>query len=216
MVVGAQEQSRDRLLQAAVAVFAEKGFHHATVRDICRQASANVAAVNYYFRNKEGLYAEALAHAFAEAEQRYPLTAARDRSRPPDQRLHAFVAVFMQRIMDDSALGHHGRLIAREIAEPTAALDHIAQTVMVPVFGLLAEIVPQLVASDLTVEQVQRCVLSILGQCLMFKHSRSVIERICPQMIDDPVAIERGIAHIAHFSLAALAHFSELPAERSS
>jgi len=53
----ASEQTRARLLDAAREVFSEHSFQGATVREICRRAEANVAAVNYHFGNKEGLLA---------------------------------------------------------------------------------------------------------------------------------------------------------------
>lgn len=198
------EQSRNRLLQAAVEVFADKGFQTATVREICNRAEANVAAVNYYFRNKENLYVEALNYAFQQAHQRYPMTDAANRALPPEQRLQAFVRTFLSRILDDSALGHHGKLIAREIADPTNALDGIVQTVIRPVFGLLSEIVPLLLGFTPDHALLHRCNLSILGQCLMFKHSRSIIDRMSPDIIADRAEIDRCAEHITRFSLLAL------------
>ncbi len=44
----------------AAHLFAEHGFDNVTVRDICQQARANVAAVNYHFGGKSGLYDEVL------------------------------------------------------------------------------------------------------------------------------------------------------------
>src|SRR5947208_13719431 len=44
------------LLEAAGEVFAEYGYRAATVRQICERATANIAAVNYHFGDKEGLY----------------------------------------------------------------------------------------------------------------------------------------------------------------
>ena len=53
-------ETRDRLLKAAERLFADRGFKKVTVRDICRAARANVAAVNYHFGDKLGLYREVL------------------------------------------------------------------------------------------------------------------------------------------------------------
>ena len=54
------DDPRRRLLETAGQIFAEKGFDGATVREICRRAGVNIAAVNYYFRDKEQLYIEAV------------------------------------------------------------------------------------------------------------------------------------------------------------
>ena len=47
--------TRQRVLEAAGEVFAERGFRAATVREICQRAKANLAAVNYHFGDKERL-----------------------------------------------------------------------------------------------------------------------------------------------------------------
>ncbi|WEF33003.1 CerR family C-terminal domain-containing protein [Pseudoduganella chitinolytica] len=54
------EQSRERLLLAAMKLFAEQGFARTSTREIALAAGANVAAISYYFGDKAGLYKAAL------------------------------------------------------------------------------------------------------------------------------------------------------------
>ncbi len=51
-----EENTRDKILNAAGEVFAEYGFEGATIRSITERAEVNVAAVNYHFRDKAELY----------------------------------------------------------------------------------------------------------------------------------------------------------------
>lgn len=55
-------KTKDKIIEAAIHEFAAKGFEQATTRDILEQAGANVAAINYYFKGKQGLYVEVLLH----------------------------------------------------------------------------------------------------------------------------------------------------------
>lgn len=204
-----KEPTFDRLLQVAVEVFAEYGFREATVREICSRANLNVASVNYYFRSKEALYSQALTFAFQEANRLYPQDAALKMNLPPEQRLALFIKNFLHKLLDDSHLGLHSKLIAREIVDPTKALDEIIETAIAPQFALLTEIVQQILGISADKVVVQRCLLSIFGQCLMFKHSRSIIDRLYPELIANDSAIQAGAEHITQFSLAALTRLTQ-------
>ena len=70
--------TRDRILQAALQVFAERGYHRAIVDDIVRASQTSKGAVYHHFPNKEALFlalvdefsarlAEAVASAIADA-----------------------------------------------------------------------------------------------------------------------------------------------------
>ncbi len=49
------EEKLERLLDVAAEVFAEKGYHHASIRDIARTADVSLSGLYYYFRSKEEL-----------------------------------------------------------------------------------------------------------------------------------------------------------------
>ena len=109
-------ETRERVLEAAADVFAEKGFRDATVREIVARAEVNLAAVNYHFRDKERLYAEVLEREMRAVHAKHPID---DAGAPPEKRLRAFVAGFLHRVIDRGS--RVGRLMAREMIEPTAA-----------------------------------------------------------------------------------------------
>jgi TetR/AcrR family transcriptional regulator, fatty acid metabolism regulator protein len=56
--------TRDRILQAALQIFAEKGYHRAVVDDIVRASGTSKGAVYHHFPNKEALFL-ALVDAFS-------------------------------------------------------------------------------------------------------------------------------------------------------
>jgi AcrR family transcriptional regulator len=51
-----ERQVRDRIIRAAVDVFAEKGFHGATIGDVVRRSGLSVGAIYTHFRSKDELF----------------------------------------------------------------------------------------------------------------------------------------------------------------
>src|SRR5215467_15800121 len=80
----ASEQTRARLIDAAGEMFAELGFHHTTVRQISKRAGANIAAVNYHFGDKTGLYTEVVRQSMRAAKLE-AVRAAFDQHAPPEE-----------------------------------------------------------------------------------------------------------------------------------
>ncbi len=64
-----KETTPERLLQAAISVFAEKGFAGARVDEIARRGRANKAMIYYHFGNKREIYQAALLHALAQTRK---------------------------------------------------------------------------------------------------------------------------------------------------
>jgi TetR/AcrR family transcriptional regulator, regulator of cefoperazone and chloramphenicol sensitivity len=77
------EQPHANIIEAVGQVFAECGYHAATVRKVCKRTGANVDAVNYYFGDKIGLYTEVL-HYAARAAREGIAAALEDQGAPED------------------------------------------------------------------------------------------------------------------------------------
>jgi AcrR family transcriptional regulator len=198
-------ETRRQLLEAAGAVFAESGFRDATVREICRRAGANVAAVNYHFGDKETLYAEVLRYAQGKALAKYPPLLDVAENAPPEEKLRAFVKSFLLRIFDKGPNAWHGKLMSREMIEPTAAFDSLLEERVRPMAGLLWKIVAAVLDCPTTHERVRLCAFSIVSQCVFYHHCRPVISRLFPDQLPlDRADIERLADHITRFSLAAM------------
>ena len=202
--------TRERLLEAAGQVFSEKGFRAATVREIVQEAGANIAAVNYHFRDKEGLYAAVLEHFAREAVAKYPAHGGLPPDSPPEEQLRAFVRAFLRRVFDKGHQSFHGKLMAREMIEPTRALDRIVEQVIRPMYGRLCSIVKRLAGPRATLAQVEASAKSVVGQCLFYKHCSPVLERLEGRRPD--LRDLDGLAdHIFAFSLEGLRGFAAPP-----
>jgi len=207
-------ETRQRLLEAAGEVFAEVGFAKATVRDICRRAGANVAAVNYHFRDKEGLYVEVVRFA-----QQYAMTAAPPAALPmesatPEEQLRLFIRTFLFGAIGKGRLAWHGKMMAREMSEPTGMLDRIVTEVIRPRATMLEGILRRLLGPAATQWRIEACARSVVSQCIFYHLCRPVIDRLHPAQKYEPEDVEQLADHIATFSIAALRGIASLSQEQ--
>ncbi len=197
-------ETRQRLLEAAGEVFAERGFRQTTIREICRRAQANLAAVNYHFGDKEGLYAAVMKYAYNCALEKYPLARKESEEMPAADRLHAFIRYLLLSIFEKGPPAWLGKIMAREMIEPTRALDDLVENIIFPMAQKLAAIVRELLGGQVADDLVHRCQMSIIGQCLHYRNARPVIQRLFPEHHYSPEDIAAMADHITRFSLGAL------------
>lgn len=201
---------RERILEAAGEIFAERGFRGATVRKICERAGVNVAAINYYFGGKEKLYSEVLRHWHDFAIKKYPLLLGVSEEAPVEEQLRAFIRSFLFRLLDKGKPAWFGKLMAREIAEPTQAFERLVKEIVRPRDRALASIVQKIVGTPISDEKIRLCCSSIIGQCIYYYHARSLLTQLYKQDVSNPDEIERIADHVMRFSLRGLGHYSKL------
>lgn len=212
-----RDGTKDQILQAAIRIFGQKGFLAATVREICQEAGANVAAVNYHFGGKEALYAAVLDFVFADSKKYGrdlppPLPGA-----PAEKRLAHFIERSVREIYGDletEATEHCQALSSiflMEMGHPSPGLGGVVQRHVRPdvqeLYGLLAE----MLGRDPTDDLVRDAAACIMGQVLFYTLSWPIIERLDPENPAQMPTLDRLTRSIVRFSLAGVAELRRNP-----
>lgn len=196
--------TRDRLLAAAIELFAARGFEDVTVREICDLARANIAAVNYHFRDKLGLYLAVLGTAIDHMRDTSDLTKRVSADSSPEQRFRHYVRTYLHRLTatDGPASWIH-RLLRHETSKPTPAATEIFERAIRPRLEYLSGVVAELIGCAPSDPRVARCVMSVQAQCLMYRPDpfRDAVSSRWPVRSGSTDTIAD---HIAEFSLAGI------------
>ena len=196
-------ETRERLLKSAAQLFADRGFKKVTIRDICKAARANVAAVNYHFGDKSGLYREVMQLAIG--TMRATNDAAREAAKglTADERLRQYISVSLCRAMSSGNVSWISRLINREMSDPTPTLDAIVDQAIRPRVDDLMEMVAGILQCELDDPRVSQCVASIHAQWMLFVPN-PIASRFRAKLqlrADDAPTLAE---HITRFSLAGI------------
>jgi TetR/AcrR family transcriptional regulator, regulator of cefoperazone and chloramphenicol sensitivity len=197
--------TRGRLLDAATAEFAERGFGGARIREIVARAGTNLAAINYHFGGKEALYAAVLEHHARRALATHPTHAAAGTAKlSPRHRLELFIRGLLMRVLDDDPAAMFTRLIAREMLDPTPALDSLAHAFARPQVEALCAIIAEITNAPATSDPVKRCAISVASQCMNLHFQRHLLRRVFPDLPLTVDAVDAIARHILAFSMGGM------------
>jgi len=195
----ADRETRERLLDEAAHLFAERGFDSVTVRDICARAHANVAAVNYHFGGKTGLYEAVMRWAIRTMQETTEEIRRAGEGQPPEAQLDAFIRVFLTRVATTPNTWIH-QLMLREVSNPTPSFDLILNEVLKPRMMYVRTAIAALIGCQLDDPRVANCVMSVHAQLMAL-----VNNPLAGRVESEPLTGERAAAlarHITRFSIA--------------
>jgi AcrR family transcriptional regulator len=205
------DNPRERLLEAAGEIFAEKGFKGATVREIIDRAGVNLAAVNYYFGDKERLYIEAVKHAACDNPDDAHL--AWPPNTPPAVKLRDIIRFQLLKLLDPNRPEWLARLVMRELIQPSGACAELVREYIEPRSKVLSGILRELLPPGTPKQKVFLTAFSIVGQCHFYCSHKPIIRLLIGedeyQRLDPATLAE----HITQFTLRALGVEEELTTE---
>jgi AcrR family transcriptional regulator len=209
--------TRERLLEAAACVFAERGFRGATLREIARRADANLAAANYHFGSKQRLYLEVARERFERLEQRLAGAEAdlRDLAQLSraelEGRLHARVRTLLASLLEEDPI--HAALMQRELLDPSEVLPVIVRRWVEPMRGAMQRIVMHL-APGLSPEALAGCAESVVGQVFFYLTHRPVLLLLRERRGLPRGFVDEAADHITAFSLGGIERLARGGAQR--
>lgn len=197
------QQTRDRILLAAAELFVKTGFQKTTVRSICQAAGANVAAVNYHFQGKKGLYEAVVDYALAQKPEVPDPPGA-----PAAERLRLWIHTFVF-----SCVGAEpdllSQIMAVEMTKPTSCLEKITLEMIVPRMAHLQEIIQHCAETELPPSRIRLLAFSVVGQVMLYDHSRPVIGLLFPEMTYSDEQLTMLVDHITQASLGMISAIRE-------
>ncbi len=196
-------ETRERILDTAERLFAERGFTGTSVREITEGAAANLGAVNYYFQTKENLYAQVFARRVVllrepvAAVAREVAAIAHER---PDEALRAIGRVFLApHKKRESALRLLG-LFAREMIEGWLPPGFLVRELQLPNIEALTSVVRQM-RPGLPEAVARACAHSFVAQIMHIVKGAGV----------GVGSVDQQLEHAVRFTVAAIRQIEGVP-----
>ena len=162
-----------------------------------------MAAVNYYFGGKEGLYRATLRYLAARPTRRTKALANR-RGRKPEERLQRRIYTILDRFIGTDRPSPLGRILAHEAMDPTGNLDSLIGDTMRPEVERIHALLRAIAGPGVPERKLAHAALGILGQCVLYLYARPTIEGFSPGFAYGPETCKVLAAQITEFSLGGI------------
>lgn len=181
-------EARNRLLDAALVLFAQKGFAKTSTREIAQAAQVNIAAISYYFGDKAGLYRGVFQDPRSNPGPELDLVNGQFASL--NDVLRAVLLGFTEPLKQGHLVQSCMRLHFREMLEPTGVWQDEIDNTIKPAHLALVQVLCQhlgLVQAD---DDIHRLAFAIAGLGMMLHVGSEVIPALRPTLTDTPAALD--------------------------
>jgi len=202
-------EPKERIVNAALELFGEKGFKATTIREICKKADVSLALVNYHFRNKKTLYDEIVQATINEAFDAVSVTDFIKEEMSAEEKLKNAIRLILHRMIGPKGLGNSPakvRIVLMEMTNPTDTMEKIFEKHISKIIMLISSIVREL-TGEVEQEKVIRFVSSIAGQCMHPLFAKEILAKSGLTIKSTDEDIEKHAEHIYQFSLNGIMNY---------
>ena len=205
--------TRMHILETAGTVFAEKGFSRSTSKEICTRARTHMAAVNYHFGGKDGLYEAVLVEAHRRLVSLERLQEiVRDGTAPERQ----FATLLRHLLMRPEGTPEPWalRVLVQEMMAPSEHVPVLLREAVLPKVRVIVGLVSRLLALPVGHPGVQRGVLfAVVPAILLLVAPRPLRDVVLPALASDPAS---AVDELVAYALAGLRALKRRHAARAA
>jgi len=205
--------TKDRILNEATTLFAQKGYRGVTVREITEAANCNLASVNYHFGNKWNLYLAVFRFRWLPGAKSLHNAVVKDLAKhdppSPSEVVKALAHAFLEGPLAEEERTRHSLLMFRELTQPTEAFELIAKEAIIPLFQLLTDSLRPVMPAEIDEKRLKLNIFSIFAMVVYFNFARAAITRVTGQKYDQDFKAMLA-EHITNFSLNGLGAKAEV------
>ena len=193
-------QSRERLLLAAMRLFAEQGFATTSTREIALAAGTNIASISYYFGDKAGLYRAAFYELAPHPGK--DVAAFTSPGATLRESLQAFYAMLLGPLKQGDLARLCMRLWFREMLEPTGLWHEEIDNGIKPAHAGLVLVLARHMGIAEPGDDVARLAFCVAGLAVPVMVTRDVIDKLNPQLLASDKAIDTWMARLVDYAEA--------------
>lgn len=192
--------TKSKILEAAGQLIAQNGFAQTSNKQIAQAAEVDLAAINYHFDGRDGLYKAVLAEAHTHYIDEKRLLELVESSLPPTQKLEIFYEAIVNKLIEKDIW--HSKVFIRELFSPSLYLHEFMANDGARKFQSVRKIISEVAGLDEDHPALLPCVLSTIAPCFMLIITNTNI----PTPIQNISQIESQqlVKHLMTFSLAGL------------
>lgn len=193
------EDTRARLLQAALQLFSEKGFAQTSVRAIAQAAGTNVAAIAYHFGDKAQLYTATFYEPFGSGSDLIPVFA--DPALDLAGALRQYFAGFLEPLKHDDLVTQSLRLHVRELLDPTHVWPELIERECRAPHMALIQVLGRHMGVSVVDDDMHRLAFSLAGLIMQLWTQRDPLQAIAPQLAT-AAAVDQWVERLTDYALS--------------